>query len=587
MKNKLKISSLFLLLFLGTAQICLAQNLLWAKQFGGIGNSNGISNSASAYFSQFDSLGNLYTTGIFSGTIDFDPGPGIFNLTADGSSAFVIKLNPSGNFMWAKKIGGSSSSVETFSLVVDNIGNIFVSGRFQGTVDMDPGLNVYNLTAGGADGYITKLDSNGNFIWAKQLHGDINSYTSCASIKIANNGDIVLVGEFHGVVDFDTGNGIANITSIGLTGPFTFNTDAFVLKLNAQGATIWTKIFGGVNSDSAECIFLDTIGNIYVNGQFQGPDPIDLDPGPGQFYLTSLGVYDTFITKLDAAGNFIWAKQFGGSNDDFIGMEMTPNGTIYLVGQYGSVDCDFDPGPAVYNLNSPGNAFIAKYANTGNLVWAKSISGMVNSGVSSIVIDASENVYVVGYVESADPLVDFDPGPGVYNIPFDNSAYENGFLLKLNQAGDFGWAKIFYGSYHRYISSIINDSSNNLYLTGGFSGSLYIAPGLDSFSMISGGEGYNEDGFIYKFGTTLGLDDDFNRANVLVFPNPVHDQLSISCTNYSNAVAELYNLQGQLLQQTPLMSTTTVLSTSNLAQGIYVVHVKTVDGLLSQQVIKQ
>lgn len=163
-----KLSVLFCSLLVclsGNAQI---PNWQWANGIGGLGDDVGMMVAA-------DSLGNVYTTGFFTGTVDFDPGPAIFNLTAAGNSdIFILKLDNAGDFMWAKAIGGTATD-EGKSIAFDNTGNIYITGSFNLTADFDPGAATLNLTAvGNNDIFLLKLNTAGNFIWAKAI-GGLNS----------------------------------------------------------------------------------------------------------------------------------------------------------------------------------------------------------------------------------------------------------------------------------------------------------------------------------------------------------------------------------------------------------------------------
>jgi hypothetical protein len=110
-----------------------------------------------------DATGNVYTTGYFEGTADFDPGAGTTNLISAGNlDYFVSKLDPSGNFLWAKSIGGSSNEVG-YSIAVDSSGNVYTTGYFAGTADFDPGAGTSNLTSvGGNDVFVLKLSPSGD-----------------------------------------------------------------------------------------------------------------------------------------------------------------------------------------------------------------------------------------------------------------------------------------------------------------------------------------------------------------------------------------------------------------------------------------
>ena len=143
---------LFILIALCTITYSFGQqaNFEWAKQMGSSFNENGRS-------IKVDASGNVYTTGRFYGTVDFDPGPGTNNLTAQGGAdVFVQKLDPSGNFLWAKSFGGTSND-QGYSITVDASGNVYTTGQFEGTVDFDPGAGTNNLSSqGGEDAFIQK-----------------------------------------------------------------------------------------------------------------------------------------------------------------------------------------------------------------------------------------------------------------------------------------------------------------------------------------------------------------------------------------------------------------------------------------------
>src|SRR4030095_7043697 len=139
----------------------------WVKAIGGtsydIGNAIAVDQET----------GNVYTTGVFSGTVDFDPGTGTFNITSIGDNdIFILKSNTNGHFIWAKSVGGVINDAG-FSIAVDASGNIYVTGQFSRTVDFDPGKEMFTLTSAAlVHIFILKLDNSGNFIWAKSMGGE-------------------------------------------------------------------------------------------------------------------------------------------------------------------------------------------------------------------------------------------------------------------------------------------------------------------------------------------------------------------------------------------------------------------------------
>ncbi|MEQ8907935.1 MAG: SBBP repeat-containing protein [Vicingaceae bacterium] len=419
MKIKLLLFCLTSCLFFLTTQ---AQNFDWARSIGGNGYDFG--NSI-----KVDASGNIYTTGHFEGTVDFDPGAGTTNLTSSGSKdVFVQKLDPSGNFVWAKSFGGSSFD-NGVSIQVDASGNIYTLGGFQGTVDFDPGAGTTNLTsAGNADIFVQKLDPSGNFIWAKSFGG--SSFDTGFSITVDASGNVFSTGRFIGITDFDPGAGTANLTSS--SGGY----DVFVQKLDASGNFLWAKSFGGYSYEVGHSITIDASGNVYTTGLFNAN--VDFDPGTGTSYLSSNGSSDIFIQKLDASGNFIWAKSFGGSFTD-IGYSNTvdASGNVYSTGRFvGTVD--FDPGAGTANLSSSGLAglrdvFVQKLDPSGNFLWAKSFGGSSNDEPRSITVDASGNVYTLGYFQDT---IDFDPGAAT--AIHTSAGTDDIFIHKMSQVGTTG-----------------------------------------------------------------------------------------------------------------------------------------------------
>jgi len=194
-------------------------DLLWVKQ---------IQTPAFAYAQSIssDAMGNVYVAGIFDGTVDFDPGTGVFNLQSKGAyDIFVQKLDANGSFLWAKQIGGSSfDHVET--ITTDQEGNVYTTGGFYETVDFDPNIGSAALTSvGGYDVFIQKMDANGNLIWVKQMGGTSDDYSKY--IQVDRGGNVYTIGYYKGTADFDPNSGVTNLLSKG-------ESDIFIQKLRQQ-----------------------------------------------------------------------------------------------------------------------------------------------------------------------------------------------------------------------------------------------------------------------------------------------------------------------------------------------------------------
>src|SRR5690606_15385540 len=137
---------------------------------------------------------------------------------------FISKLDANGNFIWAKNMGGSFGDNRGNSIAIDDSGNVYTTGHFQGTADFDPGTSTYNLIgAGGYDIFISKLDANGNFVWAKRMGG--SSTDKAESIIIDDFNNIYTIGKFVGTADFDPGTSTYNLICTG-------TSDIFISKLD-------------------------------------------------------------------------------------------------------------------------------------------------------------------------------------------------------------------------------------------------------------------------------------------------------------------------------------------------------------------
>jgi hypothetical protein len=176
-----------------------------------------------------DRSDNVYATGNFTETADFDPGAGTFNLTAPSTGqVYVNKLSASGSLVWAKAIGGAASQdVGPAEIAVDKGGNVYTSGIYSGTKDFDPNGGTSNLTSAGQDDvFVSKLNSSGNFVFAKSFGGTLDD--AAIGLVLDRAGNILTTGTFSGTGTFATGGSPINLTSAG-------GDDIFVLRQDSGG----------------------------------------------------------------------------------------------------------------------------------------------------------------------------------------------------------------------------------------------------------------------------------------------------------------------------------------------------------------
>jgi hypothetical protein len=473
---------IFTLFTVGSTLIAQGPDFAWAKSIGSsVGGGSGRSIAV-------DVLGNTYTCGYFTGVADFNPGAATYNLTSNGETdIFIQKLDVNGDFVWAHSIGGSEYD-RAFGIAVDGSGNVYTTGDFNGTLDFNPDAGTFNLVATGIgprDIFIQKLDANGNFIWAKSMGSNSSDDHTGAAIAVDGSGNVYTTGFFIGVVDFNPGTGVSNLNSNG-------NGDIFVQKLDVNGNFVWAKSVGGTHLDRGLSIAVDLQGDVLTTGYFQFT--VDFDPGSGVTDLTSVGDNDIFIQKLDANGNFVWAKSMGSIfNDTGNSITVDASGSVYTTGYFDNA-IDIDPGAGISTLITHGatDVFIQKLDVNGGFVWANSMGTSSSDAGASIRVDALGNIYTAGYYQGTG---DFDPGAATNNLTSNNGSRDI-FIQKLDASGDFVWISSVGGNGTDQTSAIEIDPSGSLYTTGYFNNGVDFNPGTGVSNLFSNGA--SADIFIQK-----------------------------------------------------------------------------------------
>lgn len=432
-----------------------------------------------AYAMTSDSYSNVYVTGSFSGTVDFDPGPGELLLTSSGSTdAFVYKLDPFGDLLWAKRVGGPETDI-AYDIVVDANWDIVITGSFHSVVDFDPGGGVVNIGAlGQEDIFVLKLGKHGNYIWANRMGGGGRDEPQSIDINASN--DIVITGYFAETADFDPGPNEANLSSNG-------EEDIFIVSLNSSGEYVWASSIGGAGFDAARELDVDDENNIIVTGYFQ--QSADFDPGSGEHSLISLGGNDIFILKLNQAGEFDWAHRFGSiEEDEGNGITTDQDGNIYATG-YFSDKVDFHP-TGIYFLEAEdeGDIYTLRLLPQGDFSWAQRAGGSGFDEGSSIAYH-HDAVYVTGMFES---VGEFHPDAQVVRLH--SSGNSDIFLQKLEALdGDHLWLNQFGGTMRDVAFDVHPVLYGKVGVTGYFQGTADFSPDIDQQTFISAGE---EDGFV-------------------------------------------------------------------------------------------
>ena len=400
-------------------------NLIWAHKLAS-------PNFSIAYEVGRDDSGYIYIGGTFKLKTDFDPGPDTFFLTPNYDSTdediFIVKYKPDGSFVWAINFGGPKYDV-IYGMDVDGTGNVYSTGVMEDSTEADPGPAKFVVKAAGDnwDVFVSKINSKGEFVWAKNFGGkeaDVGT-----DIGVDKAGNVYTIGYFsEDSVDFDPGAGIAKLDAVGSP----IAQSVFVSKLNASGNYVWAKKIRAltpINSISEPTgIAIDDSCNIYISGLFS--DSADFDPGTAKYRMDAVFL-DSYVCKWDSSGALTWVKSFGGTNIDGIrDICLDDSGDVYISGIfYDSSYFTASPTLRVYAKGST-DAFIGKLKKNGEAQWAISLGGILGDDGRCIDVDNLGNIFCGGFFTDT---VDLDPGPGIVKANPINAAYDM-FLLKLNQS---------------------------------------------------------------------------------------------------------------------------------------------------------
>ena len=563
-------------------------DFLWAKRGGGVGED--VSNSI------IIELNDIYITGSFRNTANFNNPSmiGTNQITSSGNTdIFIAKFNSSGDFLWAKRAGGSGAD-ESSGIGV-NGNEVYITGSFRNTANFNtPSVFGFNeiISEGGTDIFIAQYNNNGDFQWAKRAGGTNQDISKDVSV---NGNKIYITGSFSTISNFNTPSAIGSNEIISEGG-----LDIFLAEYNNFGDFQWAKRAGGTGDDESRGVAV--FGNdIYITGSFNNNINFNTPSLPGNNEITSIGNKDIFLSQFNNNGDFQWAKRAGGLSDDIaFGIAVNLN-EINITGSFkitanfntpsvfGTNDLtsygDFDILIAQYNsfgdfqsvhhaggggigidqgrhvtVDTIGNMyvcglfcgtsyfdsivlvsegltdiFIAKYNVNGGLEWVKSAGGVNHDEAYGIVVNQN-GVYITGFFSDT---INFDT-PTIFGSNQIISEGNNDiFLAKYDSNGNFQWVKRAGGIGSDVSNSIILNGSD-IFITGSFQNTAnFNTPssfGSNEITSVVGSHDiflakFNDNGdFIWvKRGGSFG--DDFSRC-VDVIGNEVY--ITGSFTNTAN-----------------------------------------------------
>lgn len=514
-----------------------------------------------------DSAGNIVVTGFFENTVDFNPGTEKAEFTSLGYRDIFIEKFNSNGIFLWAKQIGSKNNDYGYSAVCDKDGNIYVTGTYGATADFDPGDSTYNLTPKGW-----------NDIYVLKLDTDGNFIWATGfdgtdreqgnAITIDKNGDLLVTGKFEGDVDFDPDpDSLLNIHPAG-------RDDVFILKLSNDADLIWVKQLGGTQIETGNAIATDNENNIVVTGYFEGT--VDFDPDENETKeITSLGGHDIFVVKLDSNGNLIWVKQMGGDDhQEANGVDIDAGNNIFIAGTFRDT-ADFDPGSNVEELIAMSeDIFIENLDQDGNFRWVNHIGNNDWPQCFDIVCAGNGNLYITGGFQYT---IDLDPGYGVYEQT-SNGGYDI-FVEELTSDGEFVWAGTMGGkNNYEYGFDICTDKNNNIITAGVFNSDADFDPGTDT--IILDNKNIWGDLFVQKLNhnstATIISDKTEDNNKIIVYPNPSYGYVNVSFGGkIEDAKIEIFNISGMTVETINVSDCNSYTLNIHHGKGIYLVKVTT------------
>ena len=408
---------------------------------------------------------NLIITGLFTGTVDFNPGDDKFELTAIGDfDAFILKLDSNGNFLWSRRLGGTNDDWVS-SVTVDKYDNIYLTGVYIGEEFFDQENQLLIYTSGEYSNiFIVKYTPMGDMAWFKNIGG--HSYDLALSVVTDRSSNVYITGGFIGTVDFDPGEKQVLRSSEQFT-----NSDVFLLKLDSNGLFKWVKTFGESGIDIGVSLALDEQDNIYI-----------------AYIKNEYSVFLSKISNANSSDNFLWEKKtvyYIPPPELRLPITLDKDGNIYITYRFYGRE-DFDPGKFHLSAGSNCDIVVEKIDNSGNFLWAKSMGGKGYDAGEAIVVDEPGNIYTTGYFQKTARFGLNKDSPVLESCNKSSDV----FIQKQNSRGDLIWVKGFGGGFSDKGYSITIDNSGSIYLMGYYHGEIDLNNGNIS---IKANEQYSSD----------------------------------------------------------------------------------------------
>ncbi|MBK8341575.1 MAG: T9SS type A sorting domain-containing protein [Flavobacteriales bacterium] len=549
-------------LFIGLWPIhhCRAQFATAVSQISG-------SDHTAAFEPSFDPFGNLFVTGVFRGTCDFDPGVGTYPVVGIGlDNIWVARYGTDRTPDWVARLGGGAWLDQPRGLATGSLGQCVVAGIFLDSGDFDPGPGISTLSAlHESDIYVAQLDSSGALDWL--IHLPDSSYDQVWDVGIDSDNNVYMTVGGLDSVDLDPGPGTTLAYS-------PFGVDGLV-KYDQNGAYVWSALLP-VNFEQ---LFIDTNDNVLAVGEFSST--FDLDPGLG-VTLVDAADGEMLVVEYAPNGTVNWYTQFAQTVPGSWGLrvadiEKDQNNDLVITGALLGTGVDLDPGPGQTMVGSSDNGdadwFCMKISTTGIFQWGVAGGSTYNEYISDLTLTTSGSVHLA--VSYGGPH-DVDPGPGSWMVdphgaPTFNSSDDDALLLTLSATGVFEQATPIWALGGVYFAGTMWGPMGELIAVGYFSDSLTFGPPNGTGLLASG----LTDVFICE------LDPEFQTGlpeiapnTLFAYPNPATTEARVVGMDGDVVALQLYDTHGrQVLDDAGRSPGSNRIDVSRLDPGSYFLRV--------------
>ena len=374
------------------------------------------------------------------------------------------------NVIYSKTFGGHNSEITMGeegivepdygkSIVADSLGNSYVSGSFKGNMAVGKDSLV---SRGGSDIFVTKMDSNGSFIWSKAFGGVGDDF--CTKIQIDAAGNIYLSGLYKRSISFPN-------YEIKCKG----EQDVFILSMNTDGQFKWAKSYGTENmTGQFSGLSIDASNNILLSANYTG----NVNVFKNNFSANNWSNF--YVLKLDSNGDCIWAKSFGGpNNEEVVGLKTDNNDNIILWGCFDQGDMMIGNKVLKHEKGIP-NKFILMLSKNGNITFMKAVTGL--GWINDISCDSKESLFLIG---------SFHGSPMAFGnriLKKKSSLLSSAiFITKMDYQGNFIWTKSFEGTGSGYGKAGRVNRNGTLLVCGEISGNVFLEKIADKNKSILNG----------------------------------------------------------------------------------------------------